>query len=135
MIFQPFDTFAQACLEKRHNLAADDLRVMLTNKEPKPTHTVASDIKQIQDRNGYRFGGEAATVASSSQVKGEYSLILRRAHFEALVLWEPFQFAVVYNATSHRLIGFYDYGEPIEMEYGDLFDVEFDGAFLTAEVV
>lgn len=109
-----FDAFPEAAVEGVHNLASDTLKVALTNTAPsKAANTVLADITQIAAGNGYVAGGVTATVASSSQTGGVYTLVLSG------VTWTAaggdittHRYAVLYNDTSagKRLIAYADYG-------------------------
>lgn len=108
-----FNCFVEDAAEGRHNLASDTLKVALTNTAPLSSNTVLADITQIAAGNGYVSGGVTATVASSSQTGGVYTLILSG------VSWTASggdiaanRYAVLYNDTSagDRLIAYADFG-------------------------
>ena len=109
-----FDAFPEAAVEGIHNLTSNTLKVVLTNTAPSKTaNTVLADITQIAAGNGYLAGGVTATVVSSSQTGGVYTLILSG------VSWTASggdiaanRYAVLYNdtAASKNLIAFADFG-------------------------
>lgn len=109
-----FDAFPEAAAEGKHDLSSDTLKVVLTNTAPsKSADTQLSDITQIAAGNGYTTGGVTATVDSSSQTGGVYTLILSG------ITWTAAggdiaanRYAVLYNdtATNDDLIACADFG-------------------------
>lgn len=108
-----FNAFPEAAAEGVHNLASNTLKVALTNTAPLSTAAVLADITQIAAGNGYVAGGVTATVVSSSQTGGVYTLILSG------VTWTASggdiaanRYAVLYNdtAASKNLIAVADFG-------------------------
>ena len=61
--FNKFNSFAEALTEKKHDLGADTLKVLLTNAAPIATNTVKANLTEITAANGYTAGG--ATASSS----------------------------------------------------------------------
>jgi len=128
--FQKFNSFVEALAEKKHDLGADTLKVMLTNTAPTAANAVKTDITEITAGNGYTTGGNTAAVTTSSQASGTYKLVLGDP-----ATWTaaggtvgPFRYAVLYNdtATNKELIGFWDYGSSITLAAGESFAVDFD---------
>lgn len=108
-----FNSFTEALAEKVHNLGADTLKWMATNAAPSLANTVKADITEITAGNGYTAGGLTATVASSAQSGGTYSLTLNTATLTASGgTVGPFRYWVLYNDTAagDELIGYADYG-------------------------
>tara|TARA_R100001086_G_scaffold180400_5_gene100178 strand:- start:4562 stop:4963 length:402 start_codon:yes stop_codon:yes gene_type:complete len=107
-----FDAFVEDAAEGVHNLAVDTLKVALTNTAPSASNTVIGDITQIAAGNGYATGGVTATVDSSSQTGGVYTLTLSG------ITWTASggdiatnRYAVLYNNTAtDRLIAYADFG-------------------------
>lgn len=108
-----FNCFSEDAAEGKHNLASNTLKVALTNTAPLSSNTVLADITQISAGNGYVSGGVTATVASSSQTGGVYTLIL------SSVSWTASggdiaanRYAVLYNDTAagDPLIAYADFG-------------------------
>jgi len=127
--FNKFQSFVEALAEKKHNLGADTLKVLLTNVAPVNTNTVKGDLTEISAGNGYTAGGTAVTVTSSAQSSGTYKLLANDVVFTAsggsIV---PFRYAVIYNdtAASDELIGWWDYGSSLTLLNGETFTVNFD---------
>jgi hypothetical protein len=128
--FNKFNSFVEALAEKKHDLGADTLKVLLTNSAPVATNSVKADLTEISAGNGYTAGGNAASVTSSAQTSGTYKLVLGDP-----ATWTasggsigPFQYAVLYNdtASSDELIGWWDYGSAVTLADGESFAVDFD---------
>jgi hypothetical protein len=108
-----FNCFVEDAAEGVHNLASDTLKVCLTNTAPSASNTVLADITQIAAGNGYATNGVTATVDSSSQTGGVYTLTLSNVSWTAsggdiaANRW-----AVLYNdtATGDPLIAYADLG-------------------------
>ena len=130
--FQKFHSFVEALSEKKHDLGADTLKVMLTSVAPLPSNTVKADLTEIADGNGYTAGGNVATVTSSAQTSGVYKLVLADPTTWTATggAMAPFRYAVLYNdtATSDEVIGYWDYGTTVNLSDGDSFTVDFDPA-------
>ncbi|NYD91381.1 hypothetical protein [Sphingomonas melonis] len=127
--FNKFQAFVEALAEKQHNLQSDTLRVMLSNTAPAATNAVKADITEIAAGNGYVAGGPQATVSSSAQTSGTYKLVLADTVITASGgSIGPVRYAVLYNATSGGLIGFWDYGSAITLNTGETLTVDFDDA-------
>jgi hypothetical protein len=125
-----FYSFVEAIHEKKHNLASDTLKVLLTNTAPSLSNTQKSDISgELSTANGYTAGGATVTITSSAQSSGLYTLIATD------VMWTasggsigPFRYAVFYNdtATNDELIGYLDYGYSVTVASGQTFTLDFD---------
>ena len=109
-----FDAFPEAAAEGKHNLATNTLKVALTNTAPsKSANTVYADLTEIAAGNGYLAGGVTATVTSSSQAGGVYTLVLSG------ITWTAAggdiaanRYAVLYNdtAAAKNLVAYADFG-------------------------
>lgn len=128
--FTKFQPFVEALAEKKHDLGADTLKVMLTLSAPLVTNAVKADLTEIAAGNGYTAGGNAASITSSAQTSGTYKLVLGDP-----ATWTAtggaianFRYAVLYNDTSTNkdLIGFWDYGSTVTVNTGETFKVDFD---------
>ena len=128
--FNKFNSFVEALAEKKHDLGADTLKVLLTNTAPVATNAVKADLTEISSGNGYTAGGNTASVTSSAQTSGTYKLVLGdpASWTAAGGSIGPFRYAVLYNdsATSDELIGWWDYGSSITLASGESFAVDFD---------
>jgi hypothetical protein len=128
--FNKFNSFVEALAEKKHDLGADTLKVMLTLTAPVATNAVKADLTEIVAGNGYTAGGATAAITSSAQTSGTYKLVLTDP-----ATWTAaggaianFRYAVLYNdtATNKELIGFWDYGSTVTVNTGETFKVDFD---------
>jgi hypothetical protein len=125
--YTKFNSFVEAIAEKKHDLGADTLKVMLTNTAPIADNAVKTDLTEISAGNGYTAGGTQATISASSQTSGTYKLVLADVVFTATGVVGPFRYSTLYNdtATNDELIGFWDYGSSISLANGDTFTVDF----------
>ena len=127
--FTKFQSFVEAVAEKKHNLGADTLKVMLTLTAPVNTNTVKADLTEIAAGNGYTAGGTATTISSSAQTSGTYKLVCTDVVFTASGgAIANCRYAVLYNdtATNDELIGFWDYGSTLTIANGETLTVDFD---------
>lgn len=120
-----FDAFKADVANGVHNLGSDTLKIMLTNTAPsKANDGQKSEITEIAAGNGYTAGGTAATVSTSTQTSGTYSLVIDTVTFTAaggsIADW---RYAVLYNdtAATDELIACYDYGETYTITDGSSF--------------
>ena len=112
------------------NAGSDSWKVALTNRAPVvASDATLTDATEISAGNGYTAGGNAATTTSSSQTGGVYKLILASPS-----AWTasggsigPFRYAVLYDATTNNLIGYWDYGSAVTLGVGESFTVSLDG--------
>lgn len=127
--FNKFQPFVEALAEKQHNLQTDTLRVMLTNAAPAAANGAKADIVEIAASNGYVASGPQATVSSSAQAVGTYKLVLADVVITAAGgSIGPARYAVLYNATSSLLIGWWDYGSSFTLASGETLTIDFDDA-------
>jgi hypothetical protein len=136
--FNKFNQFVQDLANKKHDLSADTLKVMLTNTAPVAGNSILSDITEIATGNGYVAGGTQASTTSSTQTGGTEKLIVGDVVFTASGgSIGPFRYAVFYNATqtspNKPLIGWHDYGASITLLNGESFtwDADQAGGILT----
>lgn len=127
--FNKVQSFVEALAEKKHNLGADTLKVMLSNTAPNvATNTVKADITEITPGNGYSSGGSAVTITSSAQTAGTYKLVGSDLVFTAAGgPIGPFQYVILYNdtATNDELIGYWDHGSPVTLADTETYTVDF----------
>lgn len=123
-----FYCFTEDLAEKKHNLGEDTLKVAFTNTAPALANTLISNITEITAANGYTAGGLALSVVTSAQTSGTYKLVLSDLSFvPSGGPVGPFRYAVIYNSTNGKLIGWYDYGSSLTIAAGETFLVDFDG--------
>jgi hypothetical protein len=133
--FQKFNCFVEDLAEKKHDLSADVLKVMLTNTAPVATNTVYTGglaSTELANGNGYTTGGGTATLGSSVQTSGTYKLVLNDVVFTASGAVGPFRYVVLYNSTNTAankpLIGWWDNGANVTLANLEAFTVDFDGS-------
>lgn len=128
--FNRFNSFLLALASKQHNLAADTFKVMLTNTSPVTTQTVKADIAEIAAGNGYAAGGPQSAVGSLTQSNGTVKWVLSDTTITASGgSIGPARYAVLYNATSGLLIGWWDYGSPgFTLAVGETVVIDYDDA-------
>jgi hypothetical protein len=130
--FQKFNSFIEDLAEKKHDLGADTLKVMLTNTAPVATNTIKANLTDITAvGTDYPAGGKQATLVTSAQTSGTYKLILNDVTFGPVsASVGPFQYAVLYNDTptspADPLIGWWDNAAPVTLTAGQSFVVDFD---------
>ena len=131
--YQKFHPFTEHLAEGAHDLAADTLRVMLTNTAPADSNALKSDIAEIAAGAGYPAGGIQAVVSSSGQTGGIYKLVLADVVITASGgSVGPFRYAVLYNDSATTplkpLIARWDYGSSITLLDGESFTWDADPA-------
>jgi hypothetical protein len=127
--FNKFHCFVKDLAEKKHDFAADTFKVALTNRAPvQATDRLLADIVELGAGNGYAAGGNAAAVVSSAQAAGVYKSVLADPVLFTAVggALGPFRYAVLYNATSGLVIGWWDYGSNISLAVSETFTVDLD---------
>lgn len=128
--FNKLNQFVQDLANKKHDLSADVIKVMLSNTAPVAANAIKTDITEIAAGNGYTAGGTQATTTSSTQTSGTEKLILADVVFTASGAVGPFRYVIMYNDTqttpAKPLIGWYDYGSSISLANLETFTVDLD---------
>ena len=136
--FNKFNKFLEQLAEKTYNLGSDTLKFALTNTAPTAaTDTVFDAITKHPPpaaANGYTTGGHSATIASSTESGGTYTL----ACTTDIVITAtaggigPFRYVILYDTVSpYGLIGYYDYGSSITLAAGETFTIDITSSLLT----
>jgi hypothetical protein len=129
--FNKFNAFVANVANGAINLGSDTLKVMLSNVAPVATNSVKSDITEISAGNGYTAGGTQATLISSTQSGGIYTLSLNNVVFTASGgSIATFRYAVLYDSTAATspLIGYFDYGSAVNVNSGETLTVQWSGS-------
>lgn len=123
--FNKFNSFVEALAEKAHNLGSDTLTVALSNTAPSAGNTVLANITQISYTN---LSSRVLTVTTSAQSGGTYTLDANDLVLTASGTVPTFQYVVLYNdsATNDELIGWYDYGQAVNLLNGETFTITWD---------
>jgi hypothetical protein len=137
--FVKFNKFLEQLAEKSYNLGSDTLKFALTNTAPTAaTDTVFDPVTKHPpptEAHGYTSGGHSATIASSSESGGTYTL----ACTTDVVITAaggtigPFRYVILYDdtATNDELIGYWDYGSSITLAVGESFTIDVTASLLT----
>jgi hypothetical protein len=131
--YNKHNAFIENVMEKVHNLAADALKLLLTNTAPTAANSVKADLTEITAQNGYSAGGAAVTVTTSAQSGGTYTLAANQVVFTASSgSFGPFRYTDLYNDTptspADPLVSWWDYGSAISLNDGETFTVKFNNA-------
>jgi hypothetical protein len=123
--FNKFNAFPVALGTKVHNLAADSLKVALTNTIPTATMTALANLTEISYTN---LSSRAITTTSYTQTSGLAKLIIADLTLVATGTVPTFQYIVLYNdtATNKELIGWYDNGSAVNLTVGTGVLLDFD---------
>ena len=125
--YNKFNSFVAAIANKSMNLGSDTLKVMLSNSAPVATNTTKTDITEISAGNGYSAGGLSVGTITSTQTSGTYKLVASAdSTLTASGTVGPFRYAVLYDATSNDLIGWWDRGSSLTLASADTWTVDFD---------
>ena len=137
--FIKFNKFLEQLAEGGYNLGSDTLKFALSNTAP----TAASDTvfapggahPPPSAANGYTEGGHSATIASSTESGGTYTLACTTDVVITATAGGigPFRYVILYDDTSatDMLIGYYDYGSSITLASGETFTIDVTASLLT----
>ena len=129
--FVKVNSFIEAVHEKKHNLASDTIKCLLTNAAGSASWTQKSDVTEISSGNGYTAGGATLSGITSSQSSGTYYFICSDISWTASGgSIGPFRTAVFYNdtATNDEILGYIDFGYALTLASGQTFTIYIDAA-------
>ena len=128
--FNRFNQFTEDVAKGVHNLAANQLKIALTNTAPSASNAVIADITEISYTNISGTNPRNVTTSSCAQTAGTLKLVLADLVLTAGGSVGPFRYVVLFNDTptspADPLIGWYDYGSAITLATGETFTVDFD---------
>ncbi len=134
-----FNKFLEQLAEKVFNLGSDTLKFALTDTAP----TQATDTGFLPGTlhpppaaaNGYTTGGHTATIDSSSESGGTYTLACTTDVVITATAGGigPFRYVILYDddATNDGLIAYWDYGSSITLAEGETFTIDVTASLLT----
>ncbi|WP_315704545.1 MULTISPECIES: hypothetical protein [unclassified Bradyrhizobium] len=131
--FNKFNCFVQDVANGLHNMktgTAHVFKVYLTSTAPVVTNTIYNTPADLTAGNGYTAGGASIGSITGGQTSGVFKFTAgtQPSWTAAGGSIGPFQYAVLYNATSatQPLIGWWDYGTPLTLTNGNTFTVNTD---------
>lgn len=124
--FNKYDSGAEALVEGI-NAGTDTWRVILSNTAPAVTDVTQADAAELTTSGGYTVNGNTCAITSSTQASGVYKLILADpATWTASGGGFTVRYAILWNQTTDKLIGWWDYGSSVVLAAGDTFAVDLD---------
>lgn len=137
--FVPFNKFLSQLANGGYNLGSDDLKFALTNTAPTAATDTVFDPSEKHPppaaANGYTTGGHAATIDSSAESGGTYTLACTTDVTITATAGGigPFRYVILYDDTSatDMLIGYWDYGSSITLASGETFTIDVTASLLT----
>lgn len=137
--FNKFNEFVQDLGDEDHDLAADTLKIALTNTLPTATDVNwnLTDHPAPVAANGYTAGGNALTGVTYVESGGTATLDATGGLVFTASGGQigPFRYVVLYNSSSvtpaNAAIGWYDYGSSITLEDTETFTITITTNILT----
>ena len=134
--FNKFNTFVGDVAHKLHDMntgTTDVYKVYLTNTTPVASNTVYNTPADLATANGYTATGTTIGTITGAQASGTFSFSggTNPAWTASGGSIGPFEWAVLYNSTSGKLIGWWDYGTAITLTNGNTFTVTLPSPILT----
>ena len=123
--FTKFANFGLNLGRGKFNFSVDTLKALLSNVAPDAaTAQQTADVTEIAAGNGYTAGGAAVPNLGWSQAAGTSTLVGDAIVFTASGgSLATFRYAILYDATSGYLIGYWDYGAAVTITTGNTFTV------------
>lgn len=111
------------------NAGTDTWRVILSNTAPDVTDAAQADAAELTTSGGYTVNGNSCAVVSSTQTAGVYKLVLSSpAQWVASGGGFSFRYAILWNQTADKLIGWWDRGSTAALVAADTFDFTLSGS-------
>ncbi|MGB9116825.1 hypothetical protein [Bradyrhizobium sp.] len=134
--FNKFNTFVGDVAHKLHDMntgTTDVYKVYLTNTTPVASNTAYNTPADLATANGYTATGTTIGTITGAQASGTFSFSggTNPAWTASGGSIGPFEWAVLYNSTSGKLIGWWDYGTAITLTNGNTFTVTLPSPILT----
>lgn len=108
-------------------------KVYLTNAQPVVTNTTYNTPADLAAGNGYTAGGASIGTITGVDSAGTFSFAggTNPTWTAAGGNVGPFEWAILYNSNTNRLISWWDYGTAITLTNGNTFTVELPNPILT----
>lgn len=130
--FTKYNIFVQDLASGSHQMqtgTAHVYKVALTNTAPNvATHAVLADITDLTTANGYTAGGAGIGAVTGAQTSGTFKFVGATDPS-----WTasggnigPFRYAVIYNSTNNKLVGYWDYGTNVTLTNGNTYTADLD---------
>ena len=128
--FNTYNSGAEALVEGI-NAGTDTWRVILSNTAPDVTDVAQADAAELTTSGGYTVNGNTCAITSSTNTAGVYKLILADpAVWTATGGGFTARYAILWNQTADKLIGWWDHGASNVYSVGgvDTLTVTLDGS-------
>lgn len=126
--FNKYDSGSEALVEAI-NAGTDTWRVILSNTLPAVTDVTQADAAELSTSGGYTVNGNTCAITSSVQTAGVYKLILADpAVWTASGGGFTVRYAILWDQTQDKLIGWWDYGSSVVLVAGETFTVDLDAS-------
>lgn len=110
------------------NAGTDTWRIILSNTAPDAADAAQADAAELTTSGGYTVNGNTAAVSSSTQSAGTYKLVLTSpAVWTATGGGFTFRYAILWDQTADKLVGYWDYGSSQAVAAGETVTVSLDG--------
>lgn len=134
--FNKFNCFVGDVANKQHGMntgTSDVYKVYLTNTAPVATNTTYNTPADLATANGYTATGTTIGTITGADTSGTFSFSggTNPSWTASGGSIGPFEWAVLYNSTSGRLISWWDYGTAITLTNGNTFTVTLPSPILT----
>jgi hypothetical protein len=126
--FNKYDSGVEALVEGI-NAGTDTWRVILSNTAPAVTDVAQADAAELTTSGGYTVNGNTCAVSSSTQTSGVYKLVLADpTAWTASGGGFTARYAILWDQTADKLIGWWDYGSSQVVAAGETFTVDLSAA-------
>jgi hypothetical protein len=136
--FNKYQGFVLDLANKLHDMktgTTDVYKVYLTNTAPAASDATNSTTGDLSTANGYTAGGTTVGTITGTQTSGTFKFVggTDPSWTASGGSIGPFQYAILWNSTASRRIGWWDYGTALTLTNGNTFTVDIDqtGGILT----
>jgi hypothetical protein len=137
-VFNKVNAFVQDVASGSHHMqtgTADVFKVYLTNTAPSAASTTYNTPADLATANGYTAGGVSIGTITGAQAAGLFSFAggTNPSWTASGGNIGPFQYAILYNSTNNKIIGYWDYGTALTLTNGNTFTVTLPNPILTLQ--